>query len=62
MSRAFEEYRETPIWKAIATTIAELTVTREIRVDTAPDYVIGYLCRELAAKHVLIPAALERHA
>lgn len=62
MTRAFDEYRDTPIWKAIAATITELTATREIRVDTAPDYVVGYLCRELAAKHVLAPNALQRRS
>ncbi len=62
MTRPFDEYRNTPLWKAIAATIDELTATREIRVDTAPDYVVGYLCRELAAKRVVTPTALDRPA
>ncbi len=60
MTRPFDEYRGTPLWKALAATIQELTATHEISVDTAPEYVVGYLCRELAAKRVVAPAALER--
>jgi len=56
----YNEFRDTPLWAAIADTIGELTATRELAVDTSVDYVIGYLCRELAAKKVVAPAALER--
>ena len=56
--RAFEEFRDTPLWAAAASVCAELVATGEIRIDTAPDYVIGYLCREMAAKGVVAPSAL----
>jgi hypothetical protein len=55
-SNAFAQYRDTPLWAALEATIAELTSTREITVNTAPDYVIGYLCRELAAKKLIVAA------
>ncbi len=57
-----DEYRGTPLWRGVEETIAELVATRELRVDTAPEYVIGYLCRELAAKRLVAAAALERPA
>jgi len=57
MVRAYDEYRDTPLWKAVEATMRELVATREVRIDTAPDYVIGYLCRELAAKGVVAIAA-----
>jgi hypothetical protein len=38
--------------------LAELETTREVTVATAPEYVIGYLCRELAAKKLVITTAL----
>lgn len=62
LSSPFDEYRDTPLWRAVEETIAELVATREVRVDTAPEYVIGYLCRELAAKRLVAAAALERPA
>ena len=60
MTRPFDEYRDTPLWNAIEHTIAELVATRELQVDTAREYVIGYLCRELEAKRVITDAALQR--
>ena len=59
-SRPLDEFRDTPLWSAIEATIAELVVTRELSVNTAPDYVIAYLCQELAAKKLITPAALQR--
>ena len=60
MQHPIEEYRDTPLWRALASTLAELEASREIRLETAPDYVIGYLCRELAAKWVVASSALAR--
>lgn len=56
--RAFPEFRDTPLWAAAASVFAELEATGEVRIDTGPDYVIGYLCRELAAKGVVDARAL----
>jgi hypothetical protein len=57
-TRPFDEYRDTPLWRALAHALAELETTREVTVATAPEYVIGYLCRELAAKKLVITTAL----
>ncbi len=57
-ARAFEQYRDTPLWAAVASVLRELQANGEVRVDTAPEYVIGYLCRELEAKSLVVPAAL----
>lgn len=61
-SSPFDEYRDTPLWRAVEETIAELVATRELQVDTAPEYVIGYLCRELTAKRIVVATALQRPA
>jgi len=59
-SRAFDEYRNTPLWAALESTITELIATRELVVNTAPEYVIGYLCQELAAKKLILPVDRQR--
>ena len=59
-TRSYDEYRDTPLWRALAGIIADLEASGEIKVDTAPEYVIGYMCRELAAKWVIASAALGR--
>jgi hypothetical protein len=57
MSRS--QFQHTPLWAAVASTIAELQATGELRVDTDVNYVVDYLCRELAAKQVVTPAAID---
>jgi hypothetical protein len=59
MSRTRSQFQHTPLWTALATTIAELQATGELRVDTDVNYVIDYLCRELAPKQVVTPAAID---
>jgi hypothetical protein len=58
MTRPFSEYRGTPLWSALQQVLSELQATREVSVATAPEYVIGFICRELAAKHVVTEQAL----
>ena len=58
--RPFAEYRDTPLWDVVAAAVAELETTKEIAVHTAPDYVIGYLCQELAVKWLVASSALTR--
>lgn len=55
-SRRFDEFRDTALWSAVEGMITELAATREISVNTAPEYVIGYLCQELAAKKLVTAA------
>jgi len=59
-SRPFDDYRDTPLWKAIESTVTEMATSKEISINTAPEYVIGYLCRELVAKKLTTPHAMER--
>jgi len=48
------QYRDTSLWAALEDAIAELVSSREIAVNTAPDYVIDYLCRALVAKKLVV--------
>jgi hypothetical protein len=58
MPNAFDEYKDTPLWRIVVAAVAELQTTREIAVATAPDYVIGYLCQQLVAGRVVGESAL----
>ncbi len=57
MKAARSEFRHTRLWTAVASVVAELKATGEVRIDTDDDYVIDYLCRELVAKRVVTEAA-----
>lgn len=58
--RPYDEYKDTVLWSAIEELVAELSATGEVAVNTAPQYVIGYICRELAAKKIVVAEALAR--
>jgi hypothetical protein len=60
MTGPFDRYRDTPLWSALESAMAELLATREVAINTAPAYVIGYLCQELDSKKLVTPPALER--
>ena len=53
MTRPFEEYRESALWKAVEETLLELIATHEIAVNTAPHYVVGYICQQLSVKKLV---------
>ena len=57
-SRHIAEHRHTPLWTALESAIAELTASHELSVNTAPEYVIEYLCRELVAKKLVVLSPL----
>jgi hypothetical protein len=58
--KIYEQYEGTPLWRALEGALADLEASRELAVGTAPRYVLGYLCQELAAKWVVTGAALTR--
>lgn len=56
----YAEYEGTPLWRALASALTELEASGELTVATAPRYVLGFLCRELAAKWVITGDAITR--
>ena len=56
----YAQYHDTALWRALAGALTGLDAVAELAVAAAPDYVIGYLCQELAAKWVVASAALTR--
>lgn len=59
-ARPFSEYRDTPLWAAIEGIVTDLVASRELSMNTASEYVVGYLCRELVSKKLIVPAGYER--
>jgi len=57
MNQPASEYRDSVLWRALREIVDELTATGEIVVNTAPDYVIAHICRELASKQLVTNAA-----
>lgn len=59
MTRPFAEHRDSALWRALEQIITELVATQEIAINTAPEYVIGYFCRELTAKQMIASRGAE---
>ena len=53
VTRPFEEFRESALWTAVEEMLKDLSATREIAINTAPEYVIGYVCQQLRAKNLV---------
>ncbi|HJP60055.1 MAG TPA: hypothetical protein VJ865_08645 [Gemmatimonadaceae bacterium] len=58
MKQPASEHRDSMLWFALQAIVADLTTTGEIAINTAPDYVIAYVCRELVAKKMVSETAL----
>ena len=58
MSLPYSEFRNTPLWSALERMLADLQASGEISIATAPEYVIGFMCRELAARQIITDRAL----
>lgn len=59
MQHRYAEYQHTPLWRTIAAAVAELEANGDVSVATAPEYVIGYLCQQLALRKTVAADALE---
>jgi hypothetical protein len=47
VSHPYEEYEGTRLWAAIADEIEALEKNHDLTLSTAPEYVVGSLCRRL---------------
>lgn len=59
MEHFYERYKDTPLWRTVASAISQLQRNGEIELRTAPDYAIGYLCQQLEVRKVITASALE---
>jgi hypothetical protein len=62
MNPPVSKHRHSELWSAVDGIVTELKTTGEIAVNTAPNYVIDYICRELIAKKLITDAGLQEQA
>ena len=54
MSHHYTELEEAVLWKAVDAALAELELNRDVQLSTAREYVVGYLCEQLARQRITI--------
>ena len=47
MSSPYEKYKDSSNWKIIGQALNDLIENKDIELTTAPDYIVGYLCKKL---------------
>jgi hypothetical protein len=52
-------HRDSPLWSALDSAIRELAASRELSINTAPEYIIEFLCRELTAKKLVVAQPID---
>jgi hypothetical protein len=53
MSHPYTEFEDTALWKAVDAALAELEQNRDVKLSTAREYVVGYLCQQLASRKLV---------
>jgi hypothetical protein len=60
MSHPYNEFEDTALWKALDAALADLEQNRDVQLSTARDYVVGYLCQQLANKKLVADTSLSK--
>ena len=53
MSHPYTEFEDTALWKAVDAALAELEQNQDVKLSTAREYVVGYLCQQLASRKLV---------
>ncbi|SES96320.1 hypothetical protein SAMN04487825_10988 [Prevotella sp. kh1p2] len=48
MRHPYQQYENTPAWEKVKRIILDLEANNDIELLTPVEYVVGYLCREMA--------------
>ncbi len=51
-SHPYSEFENTEHWKVVDAAIRDLEKNEDVKLETAREYVVGYLCKKLAGKSV----------
>ena len=53
MSHPYTEFEDTALWKAVDAALAELEQNRDVKLSTARENAVGYLCQQLASRKLV---------
>ena len=53
------EFENTPAWATLERAIVELEENQDLKLTELHEYVVGYICKQLADKKLLTQSAIE---
>jgi hypothetical protein len=56
----YVEFEKTPLWRTVKKAIADLEKNQDIRLEEFHEYVVGYICKQLAHKKLVSSTALKK--
>jgi hypothetical protein len=56
----YTKFENTLLWKVVDTAISDLLENRDVKLSTSREYVVGYLCQQLARQRIVDVSSLSR--
>ena len=60
MNHPYVEFEKTPLWKTLEKAISDLQENQDVKLTTAQQYVIGYLCKQLVKRKLVAATAIKK--
>ncbi len=58
----YVEYENTPLWRATKKALFDMQENQDLLLNEWHQYVVGYVCKQLAKKDLVKPEALQKPA
>ena len=59
LNHPYTEFERSRLWLVMEKAVSELEENNDIRLTTAPEYVIGYFCKQLSEADLINELGLE---
>jgi hypothetical protein len=60
MCLPYPEFEDTALWKVVNAALAELEKNGDVKLSTAKENVVGYLCQQIAQKKLVTDGSILR--
>jgi hypothetical protein len=58
----YVEYENTPLWRATKKALSNMEENQDLLLNEWHQYVLGYVCKQIAMKNLVKPEALQKPA
>ena len=54
------KFEKTPLWTAVSEAVTDLEENQDLKLTELPEYIIGYICKQLKNKKIVTSESLVR--